>query len=391
MKHKNIKICHITRDVNPNYSIWFGGVPSWIKLICEELEKRNYIFSYITPKAKITKSKTKAHIYRFKMGISKLLSRIASFFFIFRNVKKHKVDLIHLHLLSTLSELEIFLLKKIFKIPIIATCYSDIRTSKILNLYYKIFRKTFLDKIITINTNLMRILKKYGISKKKLVKIPVVPDRKFYSLDDSNSINIRKINLEKNKTYILFSAGSRREMGIFYIIREFVNLIKENKREYENIKFIITHVSKKSDDRIIKRLKSFLDRKKLGNFFLFFDHIENMREFLSQIDILVVPIIEFKHKMNSPKMILEAMLLKKIVIASPYGGISEIIRSYENGILIKPQKNNFKDAIKFILKNKDLTEKLGKQAYKTIIENFEIEEIMNKLDELYKNIVVKSK
>ena len=85
------------------------------------------------------------------------------------------------------------------------------------------------------------------------------------------------------------------------------------------------------------------------------------------------------------------MLLKKIVIASPYGGISEIIRSYENGILIKPQKNNFKDAIKFVLKNKDLTEKMGKQAYKSIIENFEIEEIINKLDELYKNIVLKSK
>ena len=146
--HKNIRICHITRDVNPEYSIWFGGVPSWIKSVCYELEKRNFRNFYIAPKAKIAKNQAKIQIHLFKSGKSRILTRISSFFFTLRTLRKIKADIIHLYPLSTLTDLEIFLLKKIFKITIIATCLSDVRTSRILNLYYKIIRTTFLDKII---------------------------------------------------------------------------------------------------------------------------------------------------------------------------------------------------------------------------------------------------
>ena len=28
-----VRVCHITKDVNPHFSSWFGGVPGWIKFL----------------------------------------------------------------------------------------------------------------------------------------------------------------------------------------------------------------------------------------------------------------------------------------------------------------------------------------------------------------------
>lgn len=101
----------------------------------------------------------------------------------------------------------------------------------------------------------------------------------------------------------------------------------------------------------------------------------------------LIPILKYKNKMNTPKMIIEAMLQKVVVIATPYGGVPEIINSYENGILTEPKKNNFVEKIKEVLANPELRKKLMENGYNTAIKKFKIENIINQLENTYKNLI----
>lgn len=381
-----IKICHITRDIEPIYNFWFGGVPNWIKTVCTELNNRNYQNIFITASTRNLKNGTKTKIYLSdcfsKYRKFQFLNRIISFFYILRVLKREKVDLIHLYHLGTLTELEIFLIKKIFRIPIIATLFSEVNYNRSLNLQYKILRGTFLDKIIPINRNLKNQLLKLRIQCYKLKQIPVTPKKEFYELH-------RNMSLESNQKVfnrdikILFSSRLDKDMGLYYIMKEFIRLIKEIK----NIKIIIAYYESPSKNLIYKKLQEHLKKQKLEDRFIFLDYIENIPKFLSQIDMYLIPILKYKNKMNTPKMIIEAMLQKVVVIATPYGGVPEIINSYENGILTEPKKNNFVEKIKEVLANPELRKKLMENGYNTAIKKFKIENIINQLENTYKNLI----
>jgi glycosyltransferase involved in cell wall biosynthesis len=60
--------------------------------------------------------------------------------------------------------------------------------------------------------------------------------------------------------------------------------------------------------------------------------VNNVNAFFSMIDIFVMPSISE----GLPIALLEAMAFKKPVVASSVGGIRELIRSQEHGVLIKP-------------------------------------------------------
>ncbi len=70
---------------------------------------------------------------------------------------------------------------------------------------------------------------------------------------------------------------------------------------------------------------------------------------------------------------LEAMSLKKAVLATCFGGISEIIADKVNGILINPlNKQQFKSRLEELIANKSEREQLGNAAYQTVKNEYEV-------------------
>ena len=60
-------------------------------------------------------------------------------------------------------------------------------------------------------------------------------------------------------------------------------------------------------------------------------------EIFSEIDVLVVPSVWYE---NSPLVIQEAFLAGTPVIASDIGGIPELVKDKENGLLFKANDDN---------------------------------------------------
>lgn len=98
--------------------------------------------------------------------------------------------------------------------------------------------------------------------------------------------------------------------------------------------------------------------------------------YINQYDALILPTLLDD---SFPNVLLEAMACGKPVIATKVGGIPELVKNNYNGLLIPPRNSEaIKKAI-LKLNNKKLTNRLSKNARKTILKNFKLEPQMKLL------------
>ena len=89
-----------------------------------------------------------------------------------------------------------------------------------------------------------------------------------------------------------------------------------------------------------------------------------------------------------PVVILEALSCETPVITTPVGGNPEVIRNFENGILV-PVNNPLKlaEAINFMLDNKDNRTKMGQKGRELVTKNFSVEVIAKRLRKIYQEMI----
>ncbi|GAF93140.1 unnamed protein product, partial [marine sediment metagenome] len=85
-----------------------------------------------------------------------------------------------------------------------------------------------------------------------------------------------------------------------------------------------------------------------------------------------------------PKVLLEAMSCGLPCIGTNVAGIKEIIKHKKNGYLCRTDATSIKKVILNVLNNKELKERLSKNARKTITEHFSLESILKEEVKIYK-------
>jgi glycosyltransferase involved in cell wall biosynthesis len=89
-----------------------------------------------------------------------------------------------------------------------------------------------------------------------------------------------------------------------------------------------------------------------------------------------------------PMSILEAMAAGLPVIATKVGGIPEVVKDGENGVLVPPQdQNSLANAICRVLDDSKFAAKLGRGARISIEENYSIKNITEAYSELYLSVI----
>lgn len=104
-------------------------------------------------------------------------------------------------------------------------------------------------------------------------------------------------------------------------------------------------------------------------------------------DIFVYPsILE-----GLPISILEAMSLKKPIVATPADGISEAITSGKTGLLVPPQNPSaLAQAIERFLVNPELAKAMGKAAFARYEANYTLEQMIKQNEILYQELISKN-
>ncbi len=182
---------------------------------------------------------------------------------------------------------------------------------------------------------------------------------------------------KKKEDYILYTGRLETRKGLI----DFIESAKYVCREYDSIKFVLT-----GKGTIKKYLERKINELGLKNDFCFAGFVGRPRllEYYQNAAIYVLP----SYYEGLPTTLLEAMSCGIPSIATDVEGSSELIKDGETGLLVPPRNpERLAGAIMKLLDDDGLRKKLGDNARRHVVNNYDWEIITNKIEEIYINII----
>jgi len=344
LRERGIKVCVLTRRLKglPRYEV-IGRIPVYREIRTIEL------------------------------GILWGIGYIVSVF-IFLYKKRKDYDIIHCHIVQGFHTIVALFFKYIFKKKVIVKMSSSGETSDLKVLKEGKFGRLFLrwirnvDIIISVCKKASLEILRNGFSKDMLVEIPNGVDTDRFSKSDSKDKNdIRNI------TYIGRLDSYK---GIDYLLNGFKHLLSE----VDDVR--LTIIGNGPDEIILKNMAKDLA---IQDRVTFKGREEDILSEFYDTDIFVLPSLSE----GMSNVILEAMACGLPVVATSVGGNGDLIRDRYNGILIPPRDSIRLSAVLLeLLEDEELAQRLGKEARKTVEENYSMGHIIDKYIKLYERLLL---
>jgi len=117
-----------------------------------------------------------------------------------------------------------------------------------------------------------------------------------------------------------------------------------------------------------EEILEFIEENALGDYVVFSGYRNDVSDSMNALEVLL-------HASTEPepfgRVLLEGMTLSKAIVAARLGGPLEMIVEDKNGLLADPENpDEYAEKIVTLLRNADLRERLGAQAYQTVCERF---------------------
>ena len=108
---------------------------------------------------------------------------------------------------------------------------------------------------------------------------------------------------------------------------------------------------------------------------------------LSDIDIGLLPLIHNSkfNRAKSPTKLFEYMAMAKPTVSSNIGEATHIIKDGESGFLART-KEDFIEKMEILIKDKDLRQRIGQNARKSVEEEYSLNVLGKKLYEIFRDI-----
>ena len=157
------------------------------------------------------------------------------------------------------------------------------------------------------------------------------------------------------------------------------NVLKQLVRDYPRIRLLVVGSGKKEIE-----LKDWVRRHELDNQIVFLGTIPNLASLFRVLDISILP----STQEGLGFAILEAQAYGVPVVATCVGGISEIIKDRQTGILVEPgNTQQLYKGIKLILDNVSLRETIINNARQQIRDRFNLQKMVSEVESIYKQTI----
>lgn len=166
--------------------------------------------------------------------------------------------------------------------------------------------------------------------------------------------------------------------GVEYLIRAFAEVVGEVPSE-------LVIVGKGPEDQKLHQLTEELNLVQKVHFKGWASRNE-LEQLYNQCNVFVLPaIIDSKGDTEGLGVVLlEAMSYQKPVVASNLGGITDIVKDRDTGLLVNEKDTHgLSEAIKAVLTNPALATSIGKRGYEHVQKQFSWEKIMSQWTALY--------
>lgn len=304
------------------------------------------------------------------------------FFALNKLIKSEKIDLIHSHVWNPASSRYAFLSAIRTNKPIITTEHDPFKLSKIKDIFKKFTLKK-ITKIITVSENNKKILQNlYPNQRHKILTILNGIDTTWWQsqLLRFTPEDLKKIKTEtfeaKENTLILIAISELHERkGLKYLIKAMPSITEK----YPNVKLVIIGEGPEKEN-----LKNLIEKLKLENNVILLGKKKEIPKLLKSSDIFILPSLREAFGLVN----LEAMMAGLPIIATRVGGIPEVVKHKETGLLIKPaDERALSQAINQMIASPTTRKKMGTAGKKRAEKQFSAKKMAEEYEKIYATIL----
>jgi len=382
-------------QVIPTFSAYFGGPVAVVRLISKELAKKHDVIVYTTSALdkrrdfKHSQFKIEVDGYQviyFPRVIKFIGFNISPTMAIALKKTISEFDIIHLHSWRQFQDLVVNYYAKKFKVPYVLQTHGSlprIMAKKKMKLIYDVFfgyrvlRDAY--RVIAVNKLEAEQYKTMGVPEKKIAIIPNTIDLSEYTNLPPKGLFKRKFKIPEDKKVILYLGRLHRIKGLDFLVKAYAYLTR--KISYKDAVLVLVG----PDDGYLNELKDLVQVLGISNSVLFTGPLYGRDKLEAYVDSDVY-VLPSRYEIWGIT-VLEAYACGKPVIASNVGGLRSLIINGKTGLLIEPG-NIFQLAkmIKFLLEDQKRAEDMGLNGKQFVKENFSIEKVISKLENVYRGM-----
>ena len=310
----------------------------------------------------------------FMLNFENSISSFLEFLKLRRIIKKENPDILHCFMVHA------NLIGRLVTIGLKCKVISSIRV-KLINQKFLIFldrlTQRFAECYMVNSNTLKEFVGNYGIKKKKIVLIQNGVD--FDEIKTSPELQEElKKSLDIKKSKIITMVANLRKQKDYPTMLKAITLL----RSKNDITFLScgsgTIFEDESDTIMTYTKKLNLENVKFLGF------RQDIPDILAITDIWVSSTL-YEGQSNS---LLEAMAMKKPIVTTNIPENAEVVRNEKEALLV-PVKNPLKmaQAINKLIENEDLAEKLATNAYNRVLQKYNINNTIQRLERLYQSIL----
>jgi len=279
-------------------------------------------------------------------------------------IKKEGIEIVHAR--SRVPAFSAFFAASLSKVPFITTCHGHYST-------HLLSRVMGWGKFVIVASNVVarHMINNFNVPREKIRLIPRGVDLEKFSYKEAGHTSTKK-------EYIIGVIGRITPIkGHVYFIRA----ISKVARLMPNIKVHIIGDAPSSKPKYRQELEMLVRRLSLSKYIHFLGERNDIPKQMAKMDLVVMPSIGEE---TFGRVIIEAQAQGIPVIATKVGGIIDVIKDRENGILVPPKDwNRLSEAIIELLKDNDLKSKLSKAGRASVEKNFSLSRMYNMTIKVY--------
>jgi len=295
-----------------------------------------------------------------------------NFIKLYKFLRENQFDIIHTH--NTPAFIDGILAASLAKVPIrIHTDHARLFPDKRRYMFAEKFLSFFTTKIVAVSNHTKQELIRY--EKISPNKIEVIHNGINFDTTEPFDIIQKKKVLGVQNFNPVIGVGARlvEQKGISFLIQAMPKILKK----YPKAVLLIA-----GDGPLRSKLEYEVQRLDISSSVKFLGFRLDITSLLQAFDIYVLPSLWE----GLPMAILEAMALKKPIIATKVGGTPEAIIDGKTGLLVPPRSpESLTNAVIRLCENQNFAAQLGLNAFEFFMQEFTVREMVHKYEKLYYN------
>ncbi len=238
--------------------------------------------------------------------------------------------------------------------------------------------------LVAVSESVKESLAKQGIPPDRVRVIPNGIDVQSYDRAVERDRIVRELDLPFEGAIVGYVGRLSEQKGL----RELLQAATSVCAQISLAHFLIVGEDHVSGGRYCRELEQVAVRLGLDRRVRFLGYRADAARLMYALDIFVLPSwIE-----GMPVTILEAMAAGKPVVATPVGGVPEVVVEGETGLLVPPRDpDRLAEAITFLIKNPEIARRMGEAGRERVRQHFSEQRMIDQVMTMYEETTRKSR